>query len=96
MSNPFTERTELLILRMLRDACRGIYGLELVKASDGALMRGTIYITLGRLEEKGYVQSRLQADADHPDIPRPIYKITALGERALAEAELSGWNLAGA
>lgn len=93
MSYPFSERTELLVLQRLRDAPRGMYGLELVKGSDGALKRGSVYLTLGRLEEKGYVQSRAQADANHPHIPRPIYKITALGARAFAEAELAGWNV---
>ena len=32
-----------------------MYGLELVTESEGALKRGTVYVTLGRLEEKGYV-----------------------------------------
>jgi len=94
MSNPFSAQTELLALQMLRDAPRGMYGLELVKASDGKFKRGAVYVTLGRLEEKGYVQSRSRADADHPHIPRPLYKITALGQRALAETEFSGWNVA--
>jgi len=93
MSNPFSEQTELLALQMLRDAPRGMYGLELVKNSEGALKRGSVYVTLGRLEEKGYVQSRAQADVDHPHIPRPIYKITGLGARALAEAELASWSV---
>jgi DNA-binding PadR family transcriptional regulator len=91
MVNPFAAQTELLIMRMLRDEPAGMYGLELVKASDEKLKRGTIYVTLGRMEEKGYVRSRAKADANHPGIPRPVYKLTALGERMLAGAELAGW-----
>ena len=36
------------------------YGLELVSASRGRLKRGTVYVTLGRMEEKGYITSRLE------------------------------------
>lgn len=92
MANPFAAQTELLVLRMLRDEPAGLYGLALVKASEGKIKRGTVYVTLGRLEEKGYVRSRTSADAEHPGIPRPIYKITAAGERVLAGAELAGWR----
>jgi len=92
MANPFAAQTELLIMRMLRDEPAGMYGLALVKASEGRLKRGTIYVTLGRLEEKGYVRSRAKPDGDHPGIPRPIYKITALGERVLTGAEVAGWQ----
>jgi DNA-binding PadR family transcriptional regulator len=96
MGNPFAAQTELLIMRMLRDAPGGMYGLALVKASDGRLKRGTIYVTLGRLEEKGYVRSKVKTDADHPGIPRPMYRLTALGERVLSGAELAGWQFSAA
>jgi PadR family transcriptional regulator, regulatory protein PadR len=60
------------------------YGLQLVAASRGRLKRGTVYVTLGRMEEKGYIASRLD---DPPDgaggMPRRIYAPTALGRRVL-------------
>jgi len=93
MVNPFAAQTELLIMGMLRDEPAGMYGLELVKASDGKLKRGTIYVTLGRMEEKGYVRSRAKADAEHPGIPRPIYKLTGVGARVLEGAEFAGWKM---
>ena len=34
-----------------------LYGLQLVERSGGALKRGTVYVTLGRMEAKGYVVS---------------------------------------
>jgi len=34
------------------------YGLELVDASAGRLKRGSVYVTLGRMETKGFVASR--------------------------------------
>ena len=46
---------ELLVLELLRH--QELYGLQLVAASRGRLKRGTVYVTLGRMEEKGYITS---------------------------------------
>jgi DNA-binding PadR family transcriptional regulator len=65
-----------------------MYGLELVAQSRRQLKRGTVYVTLGRMEEKGYLTSRLEAAP--PSIggmPRRIYEPTAAGRRVLA-----AWN----
>jgi PadR family transcriptional regulator PadR len=76
-------RKELLVLELL---VRGgeLYGLQLVAASKGRLKRGTVYVTLGRMEEKGYIESRLD---DPPPgaggLPRRTYAPTALGRRML-------------
>ena len=60
------------------------YGLQLVAASNGRLKRGTIYVTLGRMETKGYVTSRTE---DAPDgaggLPRRIYEATPYGLRVV-------------
>lgn len=61
-----------------------VYGLQLVAASKGGLKRGTVYVTLGRMEDKGYVTSRL--DEPPPGaggLPRRIYQATPLGLRML-------------
>lgn len=75
---------ELLVLSLLADADE-LYGLQLVAASDGALKRGTVYVTLGRMEEKGYIRSRQE---DPPPgaggLPRRVYAATALGQRMRA------------
>jgi DNA-binding PadR family transcriptional regulator len=39
------------------------------------------------MEDKGFVKSHTPATADHPGLPRPHYKITALGERSLKAVE---------
>ena len=52
---------EALILDLLRGG--EMYGLELVTSSDGALKRGTVYVTLGRMEEKGLIVSRIGDEA---------------------------------
>ena len=75
---------ETLILELLvRDGER--YGLQLVAASRRRLKRGTVYVTLGRMEDKGYITSRLEdAPADVGGMPRRLYEATALGRRMLA------------
>jgi DNA-binding PadR family transcriptional regulator len=73
--------SEKVILTLLIDLGPS-YGLELVKASRKRLTRGGIYVTLGRMEEKGLVTSS-QAEGG-----RRIYRPTALGERALTAARL--------
>ena len=60
------------------------YGLQLVAESHGRLKRGTVYVTLGRMEDKGYVTSRAE---DAPDgaggLPRRLYEATPQGLRVL-------------
>ena len=81
---PTLSPKETLILELLIGA-REMYGLEMVAASDGALKRGTIYVTLGRMEEKGYVASRLEdAPPAAGGLPRRIYAPTPLGREVLA------------
>jgi DNA-binding PadR family transcriptional regulator len=92
MGSLFATPTELIILYLLKDAPAEMHGLELVKASGGLLKRGTIYVTLGRMEEKGMVISRTRQDGQRPVVSRPVYKVTALGERALVSAELMSWK----
>jgi DNA-binding PadR family transcriptional regulator len=58
------------------------YGLQLVAASKGRLKRGTVYVTLGRMEEKGYITSKVEAPPSGAGgLPRRIYAATALGRR---------------
>jgi DNA-binding PadR family transcriptional regulator len=78
---PTVSPKELMILELLVNEGR-MYGLELVAASRGHLKRGTVYVTLGRMEEKGYVRSRQEdAPAAAGGLPRRVYEPTALGRR---------------
>jgi DNA-binding PadR family transcriptional regulator len=79
--------SEHLILSLLTSAGPS-YGLELVQASRGQLKRGGIYVTLGRMEEKGLVTSSASADDG-----RRRYRPTALGERAIAAAHVFAGRL---
>ena len=76
-------RTERLILSLLSTGGPS-YGLQLVEASRGRLKRGGIYVTLGKMEEKGLVSSTVQDDG------RRIYELKGLGHRALAAMEIMG------
>jgi DNA-binding PadR family transcriptional regulator len=83
---PTLTRTEKLILETL--ATREMYGLQLVAASRGKLKRGTVYVLLGRMEEKGFVESAAEEKPQHSGLPRRLYRATGLGRRVL-----DAWSL---
>jgi len=68
---------------LLAKAAREMYGLEMVNESAGKLKRGTIYVTLGRMEDKGYIESREEEKrSDASGLPRRLYRATGYGQRA--------------
>ncbi|MEW5981841.1 MAG: PadR family transcriptional regulator [Acidobacteriota bacterium] len=81
---PRLSAKESLILEALA-ARSPMYGLEFVASSNGKLKRGTIYVTLARMEDKGYVES--ETEPRRPGavgLPRRLYRPTAFGLRVLA------------
>jgi DNA-binding PadR family transcriptional regulator len=51
-------KTEALILQIMSEnGFKERYGLELLRLSNGGLKRGTLYTTLQRMEDKGFVIS---------------------------------------
>ena len=74
-----------------------MYGLQIVERSGGALKRGTVYVTLGRMEAKAFVESEEQPLPGGIGLPRRIYRLTALGERMLrawtAFADELAWDM---
>ena len=80
---PTLPTKERLILELLVGA-DAQFGLQLVAASGGALKRGTVYVTLGRMEAKGFIQSEQEPPVPGAiGLPRRLYRATGLGERAL-------------
>jgi DNA-binding PadR family transcriptional regulator len=80
---PTLPSKERLILDLLVSG-GPMYGLQLIASSGGSLRRGTVYVTLGRMEAKGYLSS--EQEAPPPDaigLPRRVYSPTALGQRVL-------------
>ena len=56
------------------------YGLELVDASGGALKRGSVYVILSRMEEKGFIESRQEErEPGASGLPRRLYRATPYG-----------------
>ena len=79
-------RTELIVLNFLAQK-REMYGLELVRVSNNKLKRGTIYVLLSRLEDKGFVSSRQISDIGVSGLPKRVYSITGLGQRAISASQ---------
>jgi DNA-binding PadR family transcriptional regulator len=73
-------RTESLVMELLRGTER--YGLERVDASAGALKRGSVYVILARMEEKGFIESRQEERSPGVSgVPRRLYRATPYGVR---------------
>jgi DNA-binding PadR family transcriptional regulator len=73
---PSVSNKEGLLLELLVTGER--YGLDLVKSSNGQLKRGTVYVTLSRMEDKGYISARADEQG------RRLYKVEGLGQSALS------------
>lgn len=84
---PSISHTESLILDLLGAHER--FGLELVERSEGRIKRGSVYVTLGRMELKGFVESRQE---ERPPgaigLPRRLYRTTAYGLKVQAAYRL--------
>ena len=79
---PRLSTTERLILDLLRES--ELFGLQLVDRSEGTLKRGTVYVTLGRMQDKGYVESRTEPlPPGAIGLPRRWYRPTEYGLRVL-------------
>jgi DNA-binding PadR family transcriptional regulator len=80
---PNLSATERLILELLT-AHQEMFGLQMVEQSEGRLKRGTVYVTLGRMHEKGYLESRQEPLPDGAiGLPRRLYRPTGLAMRIL-------------
>jgi len=75
---PSVSATEAVVLNLLESGER--FGLELVNASAGRLKRGSVYVTLSRMEAKGFVESWQEERAPKAiGLPRRLYRATAYG-----------------
>lgn len=92
---PRLTNKELVVLGLLVNGAHESFGLEMVEASGGELKRGTIYVTLQRMEEKGYIESRLEArTVPEIGIPRRLYKVTGFGQRVFEAYQLASQSFA--
>lgn len=85
-----TDIEALIMGILLNKASAEIYGWELLDASNGKLKKGTIYVILNRMEEKGYIESHKENRRDGArGLPRRMYKLTGMGHRLI-----SAWEIA--
>ena len=81
---PTLSATERRIIELLAEHDE-LFGLRMVELSDGRLKRGTVYVTLGRMQEKGYLESRQEPlPPGAIGLPRRLYRPTGLALRILA------------
>jgi DNA-binding PadR family transcriptional regulator len=95
--NEWPTPTEMIVMRILQSNPSGAYGLEIVDDSAGAVKRGSVYVLLGRLEEKGFVRvlpSKKARDSIGP--ARPQYQLTGEGSRVMSAASAIGMKISGA
>lgn len=80
---PKFSTAERLIVELLADEGE-LFGLQMVERSGGRLKRGTVYVTLGRMHEKGYLESRQEPLPEGAiGLPRRLYRPTGHAMRVL-------------
>lgn len=80
---PKLSGTERVIVELLMGNDE-LFGLQMVELSGGRLKRGTVYVTLGRMVEKGYLESRQEPLPEGAiGLPRRLYRPTGLAMRIL-------------
>jgi PadR family transcriptional regulator, regulatory protein PadR len=89
-----TGLSSLVLLIVMGDASREMYGYEIAKAmkldgDDPLFKQGAVYPVLRSLHAMGLLDSRVEASASGP--PRRYYQITEDGRKALAEW-LTAWR----
>ena len=81
---PKFSTAERLIVELLVEH-QELFGLRMVELSNGRLKRGTVYVTLGRMQDKGYLESRQEPlPAGAIGLPRRLHRPTGLAMRILA------------
>ncbi len=85
---PTLSAIEGVILELL--SSDELIGLQIVERSNGRVKRGSVYVTLGRMGQKGYVESRTEPlSTGAAGLPRRYYRPTAFGRRVLDASTLA-------
>ncbi len=86
---PGLSAKEFLVMEMLLKNGE-MFGLEMVDASEGEIKKGTIYVTLGRMENKGLLTSyEEERKGNENGIARRLYSPTEYGERLYKAQEIA-------
>jgi DNA-binding PadR family transcriptional regulator len=74
---------ETIILELLLGG-KELYGLEMIRKRPRDLKRGTIYVTLDRMEDKGLIRSKeIKTPEGAQGPPRRVYQITGHGSQVM-------------
>ena len=87
--SPLGEFEVLILLAVLRlgdDAYPPSVRGEIERRAKRDVQRGAVYVTLDRLESKGLLRSRLEAEDHAPNRPRRVYRVSTRGLRAVRRA----------
>jgi DNA-binding PadR family transcriptional regulator len=81
----------------LRDKAYGVsIQEELEKQLNKSVAEGQIYVTLGRMEAKGFLESEMGgATAERGGRAKKFYRLTGLGQKAMNEERTSLMGLMG-
>jgi DNA-binding PadR family transcriptional regulator len=89
---PQLAETEWLILMLLQEGEQ--FPLRLAERSGGALKRGTVYITMQRMQSKGYLESHVEALVPGAmGRPRRWYRLSAYGRQLYGAWQLAERSL---
>lgn len=91
------EQLILFALLQLGEDGYGVAIREVIEARTGkAVSAGAIYTALGRMEERGFVRSRVETPGEgRMGRPRKFYRLRPEGARALKEAYATIQSMAG-
>lgn len=80
-------KKESKVVELLSKGTR-MYGLDLVKQSDGVLKRGGVYFTLVKMEDDGLVRAEMSSEERRKGaIARRMYSLTRDGEKLIPFAK---------
>lgn len=85
---PALSGIEFMIMDML-ERNGEMFGLEMVERSDGALKKGTIYVTLGRMADKDLVTSWAEDGEEGGRGQKRLYSATDWGKRVFKAQQIA-------
>ena len=83
---PKITQKALTVMQLLKNN-PGMYGLQIVDASEGQVKKGTIYVVLSSLQDEGWITSNVEQNPKYSGMPRKLYSLTGEGARILALKE---------
>ena len=87
---PILTDIEVLILDLIITEGGEMYGWDMVEKSGGELKLGSLYTTLNRMEDKGYIKSRKEKQRQGArGLPRRMYLPTGYGKKVHAFWEMA-------